>query len=631
MKCLFCGKGIGPIRQLRDLEFCTESHRTQFKERYRQHVYEALAPEPGPSRLADFMERPAESGGPALHAVLRVLPKPLPQDTAHRRCSIAPALHHLCGAPGMGSRPESGFHACAAGVSGIGRLLSYCPTGTAARRSGPRHSACMISPQRRRQCRSRFEPKRHLRPPARWQWRHPFPHPSGRYWDQGYLTGSRARSRAAARRIFAVSSVTGGYFQHPPNPRLSAPCRRPFAPRRRWRAAASSRRPPRLLRHARSSARRLLLVGATCCRNLLPSSRSRLPLAIHRELQTAVDRGLPVAFEAQGTRNTTIFLPKPLVAAAPSSRMSALAAARLPAPAEARHSGHTGHPGRTFHWQTRDSAAAIFLPGPLLAAAPSSRTSSPRGGSSHIGGEVHESRAMPGIQAGSAVSEPIESDVQSVELWADAHDRNRGSVAGLRAVSLAIVVRRSHRFRQQATRSPGRSCFAAGRVSRGLPSAYWPDSCSPALAHPRKPLAIAIHGLLQEAAPARIRTASLQLRELSAAGAPRGVRHPLRACRASLRPADPVPAAPPAAALSWGASLAMAPELDRHTLVPLSEYRPAADPIVCPRPPERSHRTGRTHLAPRRGPRSRTDLAPCFGPCAWPMCSSRTSNWIRSG
>ncbi|MGA2737997.1 MAG: tetratricopeptide repeat protein [Bryobacteraceae bacterium] len=78
MQCLYCGKGIGPIRQLRDLEFCSEAHRAQFRERYRQQVYEALAPEPAPKQFADFMERTPAANGPAPTAQLRVLPKPAP-------------------------------------------------------------------------------------------------------------------------------------------------------------------------------------------------------------------------------------------------------------------------------------------------------------------------------------------------------------------------------------------------------------------------------------------------------------------------------------------------------------------------------------------------------------------------
>lgn len=77
MQCLYCRKGIGPIRLLRDLEFCSAAHRSQFRERYRQQLYEALAPEPAPAQIADFMGRPPAIGGPAPAAQLRALPKPL--------------------------------------------------------------------------------------------------------------------------------------------------------------------------------------------------------------------------------------------------------------------------------------------------------------------------------------------------------------------------------------------------------------------------------------------------------------------------------------------------------------------------------------------------------------------------
>jgi tetratricopeptide (TPR) repeat protein len=79
VQCLYCGKGIGPIRQLRDLEFCSEAHRTEFRERYRKTLYEALAPEPAPVRSADFIERAPARGGPAPRAALRPLSKFLPE------------------------------------------------------------------------------------------------------------------------------------------------------------------------------------------------------------------------------------------------------------------------------------------------------------------------------------------------------------------------------------------------------------------------------------------------------------------------------------------------------------------------------------------------------------------------
>jgi tetratricopeptide (TPR) repeat protein len=78
VQCLYCGKGIGPIRQLRDLEFCSEAHRIQFRERYRQSLYEALAPEPGPVRIADFIERPVARVDPAPRAALHRLTTSLP-------------------------------------------------------------------------------------------------------------------------------------------------------------------------------------------------------------------------------------------------------------------------------------------------------------------------------------------------------------------------------------------------------------------------------------------------------------------------------------------------------------------------------------------------------------------------
>jgi hypothetical protein len=77
VQCLYCGKGIGPIRQLRDREFCSEPHRVQFRERYRQSLYEALSPEAAPVRMADFIERPPAHHDPAPSAVLRLLRKSL--------------------------------------------------------------------------------------------------------------------------------------------------------------------------------------------------------------------------------------------------------------------------------------------------------------------------------------------------------------------------------------------------------------------------------------------------------------------------------------------------------------------------------------------------------------------------
>ena len=75
MRCLYCRKAIGPIRQLRDLEFCSDAHRQEFREQFRQRAFEALAPEPAPTRLADFRVRYTPAKGPAPHFTGSVLAK----------------------------------------------------------------------------------------------------------------------------------------------------------------------------------------------------------------------------------------------------------------------------------------------------------------------------------------------------------------------------------------------------------------------------------------------------------------------------------------------------------------------------------------------------------------------------
>jgi tetratricopeptide (TPR) repeat protein len=92
VKCLYCGKGIGPIRLLRNREFCTDEHRDEFRERYRQQLYEALAPEPAPTSLAEFRGQTPATRGPAPTAHLGVLPKSLPGELLPPVCtSVATA------------------------------------------------------------------------------------------------------------------------------------------------------------------------------------------------------------------------------------------------------------------------------------------------------------------------------------------------------------------------------------------------------------------------------------------------------------------------------------------------------------------------------------------------------------
>ncbi len=80
MQCLYCGKGIGPIRQLRDAEFCSDAHRHKFRDRYRKQLFEALAPEPAPKSVAGFMEQAVTPVEPAPYSALQVLAKPAPEE-----------------------------------------------------------------------------------------------------------------------------------------------------------------------------------------------------------------------------------------------------------------------------------------------------------------------------------------------------------------------------------------------------------------------------------------------------------------------------------------------------------------------------------------------------------------------
>jgi hypothetical protein len=63
--CLFCGKEIGPIRILRDSEFCTSKHRNEYKERLQRVLLQNSEADAAPTRMASFMETsPARDGNP---------------------------------------------------------------------------------------------------------------------------------------------------------------------------------------------------------------------------------------------------------------------------------------------------------------------------------------------------------------------------------------------------------------------------------------------------------------------------------------------------------------------------------------------------------------------------------------
>jgi tetratricopeptide (TPR) repeat protein len=75
VRCLYCGKGIGPVRLLRDREFCSPEHRSEYREQFRQRVYELLAPEPPPAPVAGFLERRTPTWVPEIRAEIRELPR----------------------------------------------------------------------------------------------------------------------------------------------------------------------------------------------------------------------------------------------------------------------------------------------------------------------------------------------------------------------------------------------------------------------------------------------------------------------------------------------------------------------------------------------------------------------------
>jgi hypothetical protein len=55
MACTYCGKEIGPLRLLRDNEFCTSKHRKLYRDRLNRVLGEALADGSAPGSVADFI------------------------------------------------------------------------------------------------------------------------------------------------------------------------------------------------------------------------------------------------------------------------------------------------------------------------------------------------------------------------------------------------------------------------------------------------------------------------------------------------------------------------------------------------------------------------------------------------
>ena len=64
MACLYCGKEIGPIRILRDSEFCSPTHRKQYKDRLKKVLIQVGEPETVPTHIAPFRDTLRPHSGP---------------------------------------------------------------------------------------------------------------------------------------------------------------------------------------------------------------------------------------------------------------------------------------------------------------------------------------------------------------------------------------------------------------------------------------------------------------------------------------------------------------------------------------------------------------------------------------
>ena len=290
MKCLYCGKGIGPIRQLRDLEFCSEAHRTQFRERYRQQVYAALAPEPAPTTTADFIERPAVENGPSPVAALSALPKDLPAQTR-------PAV--TADASGVGI-PSAG---CMIGDGSVANAQAARQAGLASRPQlieGARFSVSIQPPRGG----ISGEIATNLN--------------AGRGGDGVRLVAKRLAITLPTKDIAPPAAIS---------PALPGPASAAAIALRAVLPAASTRGAGEL-RIAQSSAETGTGSGPAVTSPVLPAapmlqSEPRPleagPRVAHCDLEAHLEHGVPVAFETVGTRNIAVSLPKlPAFSSSPS-------------------------------------------------------------------------------------------------------------------------------------------------------------------------------------------------------------------------------------------------------------------------------------------------------------------------
>ncbi len=300
MQCLYCGKGIGPIRQLRDLEFCSEAHRNQFRERYRQQVYEALAPDPAPGPVGDFIGQPPAVDGPAPCAALHVLSKAAPRE-------IQPTL----------TAQAAGVYLESAGWS-LGQAAVAMPVHPVWQAS----SAPFPPPVQT----ASFTIA--VQPPSR--------STAGAVRTQLASQKPPARRAVAAPRIsesngsllYSVSLRAAIRALSPHRANLSSPQLRTVFPRHSEPVALESMAPTIRAAHTRPSSAAIAAPAPPAGQEPATDSLSPAaiatyprpleagPLPMHGDWNATAVQPVPVAFEASGSRHNGIVLPKPPTATA---------------------------------------------------------------------------------------------------------------------------------------------------------------------------------------------------------------------------------------------------------------------------------------------------------------------------
>lgn len=111
MACLYCGKEIGAIRQIRDSEFCSAAHRKQYGERLSRALGNIGAPEPPPAGIAGFRsDFPVQTGRVTMLPASDAMPHRHTARTGNEwPVNVAPPLGSNFRTPAQEAVPSTGF------------------------------------------------------------------------------------------------------------------------------------------------------------------------------------------------------------------------------------------------------------------------------------------------------------------------------------------------------------------------------------------------------------------------------------------------------------------------------------------------------------------------------------------